>query len=78
VSLISHDGEWWRLNAINAGPPYHVALVGPWALAQVEDALGTVALVGPHGAVFCATRQQAEQLCVLANAGLLDSTSCDS
>lgn len=72
MSLI-HDGiEGWRLNRINAGPPFHVEIVGPYRLAQVCDERGTVALSGPDGAVFCATREQADRLCELANAGTLD------
>lgn len=63
--------EGWRLNRINSGPPFHVEIVGPYKLPQVCDARGTVALSGPGGAVFCATREQADQLCELANAGMI-------
>lgn len=72
MSLISPGLEGWRLNRINCGPPYHVEIVGPYRLAQVCDERGTVALGGPNGAVFCATREQADQLCELANTGMLE------
>lgn len=72
--------EGWRLNGINAGPPFHVETIkyGPQythvreSLPQVCDARGVVALSGPNGAVFCVTREQADQLCELANAGMLE------
>lgn len=64
--------DGWRLNRINCGPPFHVELVGPYRLPQVEDARGTCALTGPNGAVFCARIEQAEELCRAANAGELE------
>ena len=72
MALIADGTEGWRLNRINSGPPVHVEIVGPYKLAQVCDARGVVALSGPGGSVFCSSRDQADQLCELANAGMLD------
>jgi hypothetical protein len=72
MALISDRTEGWRLNRINVGPPYHVELVGPYKLTQVEDARGNGALSGTDGAVFCATPELAVRLCEMANAGILD------
>ena len=80
MSRIAQVAEGWRLNRINAGPPFHVETIkyGPQythmreSPPQVCDAREVVCLSGPGGAVFCATREQAEQLCDLANAGMLD------
>lgn len=72
MALIADGIEGWRLNRINSGPPFHVEIVGPYKLAQVCDERGVVALSGPAGAVFCATREQADRLCELANAEMLD------
>lgn len=82
MPLIAEGLEGWRLNRINSGPPFHVETIkyGPQythsreSLPQVCDERGVVALSGPGGAVFCATREQAEQLCELANAGTLERT----
>lgn len=63
--------EGWRINRIGF-PPYRVELVGPYELPQVTGANGVVALSGPHGAVFQASIEQAEELCKLANAGQLE------
>lgn len=71
MSLISNDWDDWKINKISLGPPYHVELVGPYKLPQVEDSRGVVALSGKDGAVFCATEEQANVLCELANAGKL-------
>ena len=60
----------WRLNQINIGPPYRVALVGPYNLPQVQDGRGTVA-VSHDGAVFCASVADAQAVCDAANAGEL-------
>jgi hypothetical protein len=80
MPLISDSAEGWRLNRINAGPPYRVETIkyGPQythmteSPPQVCDARGTVAMSGPGGAVFCLTHTQAEALCALANAGQLE------
>lgn len=72
MSLINGDLNGWRINRINIGPPYHVELVGPYQLPQVEDERGVVALSGPDGAVFCDSVEQAEELCRRANAGELE------
>jgi hypothetical protein len=74
MTLIADGTEGWRLNRINSGPPFHVEIVGPYNLAQVCDECGVVALSGPGGAAFCSTREQADRLCELANAGMLDRT----
>lgn len=81
MALASNGIGGWFLNRINAGPPFHVETIkyGPQYVHQREsfpkvcDVRGTVALCGPKGAVFCTTVEQAEQLCELANAGMLDS-----
>jgi hypothetical protein len=72
MTLIADGTEGWRLNRINSGPPFHVEIVGPYNLAQVCDERGVVALSGHGGAVFCSTQEQADRLCELANAGMLD------
>ncbi|SBV37803.1 hypothetical protein STPYR_12746 [uncultured Stenotrophomonas sp.] len=80
MALIADGIEGWRLNRINAGPPFHVETIkyGPQythmreSPPQVCDARGVVALSGTGGAVFCSTREQADRLCELANAGMLD------
>ncbi len=67
------------MNRINVGPPYHVERIqyGPQYRSirqsppQVCDHLGTVAVSGPGGAVFCASDEQAQALCEAANAGQL-------
>lgn len=82
MPLIAEGLEDWRLNRINAGPPFHVETIkygtqythARESLPQVCDERGVVALSGPNGSVFCATREQAERLCELANAGMLDRT----
>ena len=71
MSLVSNGVQGWTLNGIQGGGPYSVHLVGPWKLPQVQDPLGTVAVSGPEGAVFCASLDEAETLCKLANAGEL-------
>ena len=79
MALIDASTEGWRLNRINAGPPYHVEAIqyGPHyakirqSPPQVVDARGTVAITR-EGAVFCATWEQAESLCAAANAGELE------
>lgn len=69
--LVSNSRKGWALNRINCGKPYHVELVGPYKLPQVEDSRGTVALSGPGGSVFCMTETQSRRLCALANGGRL-------
>lgn len=66
MGLISNARSGWKLNRINCGKPYHVELVGPYKLPQVEDRLGTAALSN-NGAVFCRSETQAKRLCALAN-----------
>lgn len=73
MSLIAEGLTGWRLNRINVGPPYRVESVGRWCLPQVQDRLGTVAMSGPDGAVFCDDLMQAEELCRMANDGELPS-----
>lgn len=72
MSLRSHETTGWRLNRINCGAPFHVDTslkLGP----QVCDERGVVALSGPNGAVFCASQEQADELCRMANAGELET-----
>lgn len=72
--MISTALEGWRLNRINCGAPYHVEMVGPYQLPQVDDGRGVCALSGPDGAVFCTSVEQAAELCRRANAGELERT----
>ena len=80
MSRIYKCYKGWRLNRISAGPPFHVATIKYGVQythmrespPQVCDARGIVALSGPSGEVFCATHEQADQLCELANAGMLE------
>ena len=71
MPLISNSKTGWKLNRINYGKPYHVELVGPYKLPQVNDSRGTVALTN-NGAVFCSSVTQANRLCALANADRLE------
>lgn len=71
MPLIAATNEGWKLNRFSCGPPYKVETVGPYKLHQVCDARGTVAVGGPGGAVFCASEEQANELCAAANAGQL-------
>lgn len=70
MGLVYGGLDGWRIGR-NRNPPYHVELVGPYRLPQVEDVAGYAALSGPHGAVFCASVEQAETLCEMANKGNL-------
>lgn len=72
MSLIAPVNSQWKLNRINAGPPYMVDIVGPYRIPQVCDMRGTVAVVGPGGAVFCASHEEAKAVCDAANAGELE------
>lgn len=67
----STDG--WKLNRINAGPPYRVEVFGPYSIPQVCDECGTVALSGPNGSIASPSIEHAEALCRMANAGELES-----
>lgn len=75
MSLIAPVNSQWKLNQIGAGPPYMVDIVGPYRLPQVCDMRGTVAVVGPNGAVFCASHEEAKAVCDAANAGELEQQS---
>lgn len=70
MPLITDGIEGWKTNLISY-PPYRVELMGPYKYPQVVGANGTVGLSGPGGAICQASIEQAEQLCELANAGLL-------
>ena len=72
MALVSDSIEGWRINLINIGPPYVIDIVGNMELPQVCDERLVVALSGPGGAVFCASMQQAQLLCDMANAGKLE------
>lgn len=72
MSLIDGSTEGWKLNRINVGPPYAVQPFGPYAIPQVCDERGTVALSGPCGAIASPTIEHAKELCRMANAGELE------
>lgn len=80
MPLVDPSLEGWKVNRINLGPPYKVdfiertygALKGKKLFPHVADEIGTVALSGPGGAVWCATVEQAQALCDAANAGKLE------
>ena len=61
----------WKINKTSVGPPYHVELVGPYKLSQVEDRLGFSDISSPNGAVF-QSPTNARRLCALANASRLE------
>lgn len=71
MNLISASIGGWTIKATAAPTPFHVELIGPDRQPQVVDSRGIAALSGPGGAIFCASIEQANQLCQLANEGQL-------